>query len=43
LIGAAPLSFLLSNVVGGWLLVVGVALVCAGMLWSDRITARASV
>ena len=43
LIGAAPLSFLLSNGVGGWLLVIGVALVCAGMLWSDRITARASI
>ncbi|AGB26133.1 Flp pilus assembly protein TadB [Mycobacterium sp. JS623] len=43
LIGAAPLSFLLSNGVGGWLLVIGIALVCAGMLWSDRITARASV
>ena len=43
LIGAAPLSFLLSSAVGGWLLVIGVALVCAGMLWSDRIIARASV
>ena len=43
LIGAAPLSFLLSGGVGGWLLVIGVALVCAGMLWSDRITARATI
>lgn len=42
LIGAAPLSFLLSNPTGGWLLAIGVALVCIGMLWSDRITARAS-
>jgi tight adherence protein B len=40
LIGAAPLNFLLSN---GWLLVIGVGLGCAGMLWSDRITTRASV
>jgi tight adherence protein B len=43
LIGAAPLSFLLSGGAGGWLLVIGVTLVCAGMLWSDRITARASI
>ena len=43
LIGAAPLSFLLSSGVGGWLLVIGVALVCAGMLWSDRITGRVSI
>jgi tight adherence protein B len=27
--------------VGGWLLVVGVTLVCGGLLWSDRITDRA--
>jgi tight adherence protein B len=40
LIGAAPLSFLLSDGVGGWLLVIGVTLACAGLLWSDRITAR---
>ena len=43
LIGAAPLSFLLSSGAGGWLLVIGVALVCAGMLWSDRITGRVSI
>ncbi|MBE1550237.1 tight adherence protein B [Mycobacterium sp. OAS707] len=43
LIGAAPLSFLLSGGVGGWLLVIGVALVCVGMLWSDRITAQATI
>jgi tight adherence protein B len=43
LIGAKPLRFLMSNGVGGWLLVIGVTLVCAGMLWSDRITARASI
>jgi tight adherence protein B len=40
LIGAEPLSFLLSNGVGGWLLVIGVTLACAGLLWSDRITGR---
>ena len=43
LIGAEPLSFLLSSGAGGWLLVIGVTLVCAGMLWSDRITAGASI
>jgi tight adherence protein B len=43
LIGAAPLRFLLSNGVGGWLLVIGVVLVCVGMLWSDRITAQAVI
>jgi tight adherence protein B len=40
LIGAAPLRFLLSGGVGGWLLLVGVALACAGLWWSDRITDR---
>jgi tight adherence protein B len=40
LIGAEPLSFLLSGGAGGWLLVTGVTLACAGLLWSDRITAR---
>ena len=39
LIGAEPMRFLLSGGPGGWLLVVGVALGCAGLLWSDRITA----
>jgi tight adherence protein B len=43
LIGAAPLRFLLSDGIGGWLLVIGVGLVCAGMLWSDQITARATI
>jgi tight adherence protein B len=41
LIGAEPLGFLLSGGVGGWLLVIGVTLACLGLLWSDRITARA--
>jgi tight adherence protein B len=40
LIGARPLNFLLSGQVGGWLLVVGSTLACAGLLWSDRITVR---
>ncbi len=39
LIGAKPVGFLLSGP-GGALLVVGVMLVCAGLLWSDRITRR---
>jgi tight adherence protein B len=38
LIGADPLGFLLSGGAGGWLLVVGVTLACAGLLWSDHIT-----
>ncbi|ORW54128.1 hypothetical protein AWB90_00830 [Mycobacterium paraense] len=40
LIGARPLSFLLGGHIGGWLLVVGSTLACAGLLWSDRITDR---
>ncbi len=40
LIGARPLSFLLSGHTGGCLLVVGSTLACAGLLWADRITAR---
>jgi tight adherence protein B len=40
LIGAEPVSFLVSGGVGGWLLVIGVALACAGLLWSDHITAQ---
>lgn len=39
LIGAGPVVFLLSGR-GGGLLVVGVVLVCAGLLWSDRITGQ---
>ncbi|QUR69218.1 type II secretion system F family protein [Mycobacterium spongiae] len=38
LIGARPVSFLLSGSAGGWLLVAGITLACAGLLWSDRIT-----
>ena len=40
LIGARPVAFLLGGGVGGWLLVVGVALVCIGMVWADRLTDR---
>ncbi|AKS31026.1 type II secretion system F family protein [Mycolicibacterium goodii] len=39
-IGAAPVAFLLKPGAGGWLLVIGVILACAGLLWSDRITAE---
>jgi tight adherence protein B len=42
LIGARPLSFLLNGHAGGWMLVIGLALACGGLLWSDRITARAA-
>lgn len=34
-IGAHPVRFLLTG--GTWLLVIGVGLVCCGLLWSDRI------
>lgn len=37
LIGAHPVRFLLAGQPGGWLLVIGTALLCAGILWSDRI------
>jgi tight adherence protein B len=40
LIGARPLNFLLSAGIGSWLLVIGVGLACAGLLWSDRITGQ---
>ncbi|MEE2855438.1 MAG: type II secretion system F family protein [Actinomycetota bacterium] len=40
LIGARPLSFLLGGRAGGWLLLVGSALACIGLLWSDRIADR---
>lgn len=40
LIGADPIRFLLSGGAGGWLLVVGSALACCGLLWSDAITNR---
>jgi len=40
LIGARPLRFLLGGHAGGWLLLVGSTLACAGLLWSDRIADR---
>jgi tight adherence protein B len=40
LIGARPVAFLLAGHAGGWLLLIGVTLVCGGLLWSDRITDR---
>ncbi|MDY6998459.1 MAG: type II secretion system F family protein, partial [Actinomycetota bacterium] len=40
-LGADPVGFLLSGSTGGWLLVTGTALLCAGLLWSDAILARA--
>ncbi|GAT11538.1 type II secretion system F family protein [Mycolicibacterium novocastrense] len=36
LVGAHPLRFLFST--GQWLLVIGAALTCLGLAWSDRIT-----
>ena len=42
LIGADPVGFLLSGGLGDWLLVVGVLLACAGLLWCDRIIRGAS-
>ncbi len=42
LIGADPVAFLSAGHAGGWLLVVGVMLICGGLLWSDRITDRAA-
>ncbi|MGA9873823.1 MAG: type II secretion system F family protein [Rhodococcus sp. (in: high G+C Gram-positive bacteria)] len=38
--GAAPLSVLLGGGLGGILLVIGCAFVCAGLLWTDAITAK---
>ncbi len=40
LIGAEPVRFLLSGGAGGWCLLAGVMLACAGLWWSDRITDR---
>lgn len=37
LVGARPVHFLIGTGHGGWLLLVGTALLCAGILWSDRI------
>ncbi|MBB3601535.1 tight adherence protein B [Mycolicibacterium sp. BK556] len=40
LIGAHPVRFLLGGGVGGGLLIAGTVLVCAGLIWADRITDR---
>ncbi|WP_241387533.1 type II secretion system F family protein [Rhodococcus sp. CH91] len=40
LMGAAPLGILLAGGLGGAMLVAGTTLVCAGLLWTDRIAAR---
>ncbi|WP_072690157.1 type II secretion system F family protein [Rhodococcus marinonascens] len=40
MMGAAPLTVLFGGGVGGILLMLGVGLVCAGLLWTDRITGR---
>ena len=40
LVGAGPLAFLLHGGAGGWVLVIGVSLVCLGLAWSDRIVDR---
>ncbi|MGB3772354.1 MAG: type ii secretion system integral membrane subunit, partial [Rhodococcus sp. (in: high G+C Gram-positive bacteria)] len=38
--GASPIAVLTGGGVGGVLLVVGVALACAGLLWTDAIVAK---
>ena len=40
MIGAQPLRFLLGGGAGGALLVIGVGLICAGLVWADRIVDR---
>lgn len=40
LIGARPVVFLLGGRLGGVLLVIGLLLVCGGLLWADHITDR---
>lgn len=40
LIGADPISFLLGGGLGGALLIGGVTLICAGVVWADRIVDR---
>jgi tight adherence protein B len=39
--GAAPWRVLSTTLFGEFLLVVGVGLICAGLVWNDRISARA--
>lgn len=40
LMGASPLRVLLGGGLGGMMLVLGCVLVCAGLLWTDRITSK---
>ncbi len=40
LVGADPVGFLLGGGAGGALLVVGVTLICVGIVWADRIVDR---
>ncbi len=40
ILGARPLALLFGGGFGGWLLVLGTVLVCGGLYWADRITAR---
>lgn len=40
LVGADPVGFLFGGGMGGALLVVGVTLICAGVLWADHIVDR---
>ena len=40
IVGAHPVRFLLGSGLGGVLLALGVGLVCAGMVWADRIVDR---
>jgi tight adherence protein B len=40
LVGADPVGFLLGGGVGGVLLVLGVTLICIGILWANRIVDR---
>ncbi|MRH90474.1 hypothetical protein GFY24_24025 [Nocardia sp. SYP-A9097] len=40
LMGAAPLHVLFISPAGTWLLPLGAALTCAGLLWTDAITAK---
>jgi tight adherence protein B len=41
LLGARPIRFLMSGGAGSWFLLIGVSLVCCGLMWADRITSGA--
>lgn len=40
LIGADPIHFLFDGGTGGWFLLAGIGLICAGIVWSDLIVDR---